>query len=93
MAKQAQKGTVEQAMQLQETNGVLERFRYKWFHSSKDRRTELTDHPEPTFWSRSPQGWTLWGGDRAGDPIHVAYIVAPLSSPDSVNAFRSTRLP
>jgi hypothetical protein len=77
-------GTVIEAISLQEQNAVPERLRGLWFHSSKEKKKELTEHGDPTFFSRSPLGWTGWGGDKAADPVLVVCVVQPFASADSL---------
>ncbi len=80
---EALKGTLAEALDLQRQNRVPQNYCGFWFHSSKYKRTRLVEHSEPTFFSRSPLGWTGWGGARANDPILVGVVSEPLSS-DSV---------
>lgn len=82
-AKKSPKGALADALVLQQQSQVKPQHCGLWFHSSKDKRTELVEHPDPSFFSRSPQGWTGWGGHHANDPILVAVVIEPLS-PNSV---------
>src|SRR5712692_2374259 len=85
-AKTAKKRTLADALALQQQNDVRQEHRGLWFHSSKDKRTDLVEHPDPTFFSRSPHGWTGWGGQHAADPMLVGVVVEPLSHNSVVRA-------
>lgn len=81
--KKALTGNEDEAIALQERIGLPPPLRGLWFHSSKDRVPEMGEQSEMMFFTRSPHGWTGWGGHRSGDPVFAAYVIAPFDSPES----------
>lgn len=77
MTRFSRSGTCEEAIAIQNMNGVEERFRGAWFHVSQNDGFVAFDdqHDEWTFFTRSPYGGAVWGRS-----VLRAFLIEPATA-------------